>query len=69
MTKEEMDMIWKQQVKDWLGNVCEECQGEKNKGRLQRLKDFICEKEESKRRVELKMDYDRLVEKSYQKKR
>jgi hypothetical protein len=43
--------------------------GQKNKGRLQRIKAFIHEKEESRRRVELKMDYDRLVDKSYQKKR
>jgi hypothetical protein len=42
---------------------------EEKKEGPQKLNTFICEKEESKRRVELKTDYNRLLNKSYQKKR
>jgi hypothetical protein len=77
MTKEETNMIVDKEVMDFFATVREKnstgkpgCQ--KNEAHKQRLEAFICEREEIRRRkppVEFKMDYERLVDKSYQKKR
>jgi hypothetical protein len=74
-TDEETDVTAYKEVKEWFANFREKIKQEElgaknNEGRKERLKDFIYEKEARRRRkLPLKTDFERSVDKSYAKKR